>query len=236
MSEATRRDELISNLEVTLAKVAQAAEHSGRRAEEVTVVVVSKTYPVSDIEILYDLGVRHFGENRDQEARLKVDHLPRDINWHFQGQIQSNKINSITSWARYIHSVDRVDIFKKIISRIEAHPDTATQRTLIQINLDPPAEREGRGGVVVDEIDQFLSDEVFSLHQPAGVMAVAPLTGNAEEHFQKLVNIAHRLQGEGKVGPIISAGMSGDFEAAIHAGATLIRVGSSILGKRTYPN
>ena len=98
-----RIDEISSNLEKVNEQIKLAAEKANRSTDEITLIAVTKTFPVSDIKILYSLGIREFGENRDQEASGKVSLLPDDVKWHFQGQIQSNKLKSITSWASYIH-------------------------------------------------------------------------------------------------------------------------------------
>lgn len=230
-----RFNEIKANLESVLDNIASISEAVGRKSDEVQLVVVTKTYPISDLEILFDLGIRDFGENRDQEARSKIDFLPSEVRWHFQGQIQSNKVNSITSWTNTIHSIDNHEHFRKIIDQLSSHPERPTEKLLIQINLDSPEHRAGRGGVPIDEIEGFLDHEVFSARIPDGVMAVAPLEGNTEDHFSRLVEMAHRLRRNGRVGVEISAGMSGDYREAISAGATLVRVGSSILGNRNYP-
>ena len=111
-----RVDEIRENLDTVRAKIDAAAAKAGRSTDEITLIAVTKSFPLSDLEILYSLGVRQFGENRDQEASSKVEQLPSDINWHFQGQIQSNKLKSITSWASYIHSVDQLK-YAQIISQ-----------------------------------------------------------------------------------------------------------------------
>ncbi|MFM8868688.1 MAG: YggS family pyridoxal phosphate-dependent enzyme, partial [Candidatus Nanopelagicus sp.] len=102
-----RIDEISKNLSDVREKISSAAIKAGRAPAEITLIAVTKTFPTTDLQILYDLGLREFGENRDQEAAKKVELLPSDITWHFQGGIQSNKLKSICSWASVIHSVDQ---------------------------------------------------------------------------------------------------------------------------------
>ncbi len=135
-----RIDEISANLEKVNEQIKLAAEKANRSTDEITLIAVTKTFPVSDIEILYSLGIREFGENRDQEASGKVSLLPDDVKWHFQGQIQSNKLKSITSWASYIHSVDQLK-YAQIISQ---HSGGIEKPIFIQVSLDkPPQSRSG---------------------------------------------------------------------------------------------
>ena len=191
----------------------------------VTLIVVSKTYPISDIEILYRAGVRDFGENRDSEGDLKSKALPSDINWHFQGQIQSNKLKSILSWARYIHSLDDLSHAKKM-NRILEKP----KEVFIQVNLDG---QPHRGGVVPEDLLNFV-EHVFELPmvKPIGLMAVAPLGLDPNISFANLARIKSEISREFPSITYLSAGMSGDFREAIAHGATHVRIGSSILGSR----
>ncbi len=214
-----------------LIKVQESIERvcviSGRQSSDITLVVVTKNFPVEDVQILYDLGVREFGENRDQEGALKSAQLPRDIKWHFQGKLQGRKIKSIARWASLIHSLQSIDNARKF----DAFEDNESHSYFVQVNFEP--DREDRGGVAEVNLEGFLAD----LHQqtmirPIGLMTVAPLKCDPTSTFVRL----QRLQ-EGLVGSFphlvnLSMGMSGDFEAAIAAGATHIRIGSSILGSR----
>ena len=136
-----RTSEITANLNDVKAKIASAALKAGRDADEITLIVVTKTFPVSDLEILYSLGVREFGENRDQEAVEKVAKLPSNINWNFQGGIQSNKLKSISTWAGCIHSVDKLKYAQIISEQNIGKP----KEIFIQVSLDQPP--ESRGGV-----------------------------------------------------------------------------------------
>jgi pyridoxal phosphate enzyme (YggS family) len=193
--------------------------------KDVKLIVVTKTYPVSDIEILYEAGVRDFGENRDHEGAAKAPLLPADANWHFQGQIQSNKLKSIVEWADYIHSLDDLDHAKKI-NKLRRDP----MSVFIQVSLDGQV---GRGGILPADIPNFLEEcEKLKAVNPIGLMAVAPLNEDADSAFARLAAIKASVTAEFPEIKYLSAGMSGDYQSAISHGATHIRVGSSILGSR----
>ena len=128
----SRKDQILSNLELVKERITSAAQAAGRSPSEITLIAVTKTFPVSDLEILYELGVRNFGENRDQEAAPKVSALPADITWHFQGGIQSNKLKSISNWASVIHSVDKFK-YAQMISQFSVGK---TKEIFIQVSLD----------------------------------------------------------------------------------------------------
>ena len=223
-----RTDEISKNLAQVKQRIADAAKKSHRSIDEITLIVVTKTFPLSDLEILYSLGVREFGENRDQEAAVKVGQLPADINWHFQGGIQSNKLKSITSWASCIHSVDQLK-YAKIISENSAGE---SKSIFIQVSLDQPP--ESRGGVdpqklinLAKEIEQLPNISII------GLMAVAPVDGDQRGAFVRLQGISNDFKASFETAKSLSAGMSGDYEMALEYGATHLRIGSSILGNRT---
>ena len=222
-----RTSEITANLNDVKAKIASAALKAGRDADEITLIVVTKTFPVSDLEILYSLGVREFGENRDQEAAEKVARLPSDINWNFQGGIQSNKLKSITTWAGCIHSVDKLKYAQIISEQNTGKP----KEVFIQVSLDQPP--ESRGGVdpkkLIDLASEITKLPGISLK---GLMAVAPLDLPEEQAFLKLKEIQADFVAVFKDAKYLSAGMSGDYEMAISYGATHLRIGSSILGNR----
>ena len=222
-----RTSEITANLNDVKAKIASAALKAGRDADEITLIVVTKTFPVSDLEILYSLGVREFGENRDQEAVEKVAKLPSNINWNFQGGIQSNKLKSISTWAGCIHSVDKLKYAQIISEQNTGKP----KEIFIQVSLDQPP--ESRGGVdpkkLIDLASEITKLPGISLK---GLMAVAPLDLPEEQAFLKLKEIQADFVAVFKDAKYLSAGMSGDYEMAISHGATHLRIGSSILGNR----
>jgi pyridoxal phosphate enzyme (YggS family) len=224
----SRKDQILSNLESVKEKISAAAQAAGRSPSEITLIAVTKTFPVSDLEILYELGVRNFGENRDQEAAPKVGVLPADITWHFQGGIQSNKLKSISNWASVIHSVDKFK-YAQMISQFSVGK---TKEIFIQVSLDTlPQSREG-----VDPADLMqLAEQIMSLPnlQVKGLMAVAPLDQPTEQAFVRLQQIQQKFIQLYPAARSLSSGMSGDYELAISLGATHVRIGSSILGNRS---
>ncbi|MEN9679262.1 MAG: hypothetical protein RLZ57_391 [Actinomycetota bacterium] len=208
-----RREELASNLAIIKSEI----------PSHVKLIVVTKTFPASDVEILKDLGVEDFGENRDQEGSMKAEKV--SATWHFQGQLQSNKLKSICRWANVIHSLDSLR-YVNLISKAAVKPLSI----FIQVSLEPA---EGRGGAnpnsLIEIADAVLASEQLAL---LGLMAVAPLGIEPNQAFAKLAEIHHRFRTSYPDSPYLSAGMSGDYKAAIAHGATHIRVGSSILGSR----
>ena len=224
----SRKDQILSNLESVKEKISAAAQAAGRSPSEITLIAVTKTFPVSDLEILYELGVRNFGENRDQEAAPKASALPADITWHFQGGIQSNKLKSISNWASVIHSVDKFK-YAQMISQFSVGK---TKEIFIQVSLDTlPQSREG-----VDPADLMqLAEQIMSLPnlQVKGLMAVAPLDQPTEQAFVRLQQIQQKFIQLYPAASSLSSGMSGDYELAISLGATHVRIGSSILGNRS---
>ena len=223
----SRKMEIEENLNQVRQKITDAAAKSGRNPNEINLIVVTKTFPISDLEILYSLGVREFGENRDQEASVKAKALPQDINWHFQGGIQSNKLKSICSWASVIHSVDQFK-YAKIISE---QPSVKARQIFIQVSLDEPP--ESRGGVDPAKLTE-LANQISSLPniKVLGLMAVGPVDREIEPAFARLQQIQAGFLTEFKDAVFLSSGMSGDYEMAISYGATHLRIGSSILGIR----
>lgn len=222
-----RKLEIAEKLTKVKERIKATAIQAKRNPSDINLIVVTKSFPVSDLQYLYELGVRDFGENRDQEASNKHLQLPSDINWHFQGQIQSNKLKSITGWATYIHSVDQLK-YAKLISEFAGD---RRKSIFLQISLDKNP--GNRGGVdpanlieLAGQISQFTNLNLM------GLMAVAPLDESADSAFAKLANYHHDFKAKFPEARFLSAGMSGDYESAILYGATHLRIGSSILGNR----
>ena len=223
----SRESEISENLKTVEARIAGALKESHRSREEITLIAVTKFFPRSDLEILYGLGLRNFGENRDQEGSAKAIELPADISWHFQGQIQSKKIPSIIEWARVIHSLDSIEHAMKFNQRLNEMGQS--REFFLQLNLEP--DRTDRGGLPADQVEGFLdAAREYSQVKIVGLMCVPPLDKSPGQAFAEVASIAHTLEL-----PSLSLGMSNDFEDAIMAGATHIRVGSSILGSRPTP-
>ena len=213
-----RTEELSQNLQLVRSKIAAVARH------EVTLIAVTKTFPVSDAQILHDLDVRDFGENRDAEGAEKSALVAGT--WHFQGQIQSNKLKSITSWASVIHSLDDPRHFE-IIEKVAPHP----LQIFLQVSLDGAHHRGGAG--LEDLYSLATSVEKSPTHTLAGLMSVPPLGMDPNQGFAQLAVIHTEFMKLFPAATSLSAGMSGDYELAISHGATHVRVGSSILGSRS---
>lgn len=232
-----RRTQLTANLAEVRDRIAGACAAAGRDPGEVTMIAVTKTYPASDVLLLTELGVTDVGENRDQEAAPKAAEVAAagaDPRWHFVGQLQRNKSRSVVRYADVVQSVDSVRL-------AEALADAARRQgrlveVLIQVSIDGDPQR---GGAVVgadpdrgvDAVAQRVATE-DSLRL-AGVMAVAPLEWEPERAFARLAEIAARLRADHPSAVVLSAGMSGDLEAAIAHGATHVRIGSALLGMRS---
>jgi PLP dependent protein len=220
---STRKAEITRNLQEVKERIKSAANSVNRDPAEIQLIVVTKTFPISDIEILRELGETNFGENRDQEAGPKAEMI--SATWHFQGQIQSNKIKSICQWADVIHSISSEKEILKFAQSERKH------QLFLQVSLDG---QEGRGGANPADLAQLadLVNESNNL-ELLGLMAVAPLGVEPDKAFADLAQINQGFAGQFPNSKFLSAGMSGDFEAAIKNGATHIRVGSSILGSRS---
>jgi len=215
----------LANVEDRITKAATAAD---RNRSDLTLIAVTKTYPASDVQILADLGVTNFGENRSDEGSEKSQAIA--ATWHFQGQVQGRKLKDIASWATYIHSIDSADHITKL-SRICAEKEREIS-IFLQLSLDGAPDR---GGVLADQLGQ-LADQVAAdsnLHL-AGLMCVPPVEYGFDRAFGEIAK-AHSAFKAGFPDAVgLSAGMSSDFEVAIAYGATHLRVGSEILGSRTY--
>ncbi|MEO5608251.1 MAG: YggS family pyridoxal phosphate-dependent enzyme [Ornithinibacter sp.] len=226
----TRREELSGALSVVRERIAAAAVAAGQDPEHIDLVVVTKYFPASDVDLLAELGVTAVGENRDQEAAAKCAELVHRgvLSVHFIGQLQSNKAASVVRYADVVQSVDRI----KLVRGLDRACEAAGRRldVLVQVGLDGSG---GRGGADPEEVPALAAAIADSsgLHL-RGVMAVAPLGSDARVAFDRLRDIADGLRVEHPEATWMSAGMSGDLEAAVAAGATHLRVGSAILGSR----
>jgi pyridoxal phosphate enzyme (YggS family) len=230
-----REDELRDNLQKVRERIQTACVAAGRPEDAVTLVAITKTFPVSDVHALAALGVREVGENREQELRVKAPECP-EIVWHFVGQLQSNKARSVVRHAQVVHSVDRSSLVSAL-SRA-AVDEGRVLRCLLQVSLASFGSAEAatgrsRGGVAPADVPA-LAAEVAAADglELGGLMAVAPLGSDPDEAFAGLESVASRLRSEHAGADWISAGMSGDLEAAIRHGATHVRLGRALLGTR----
>ena len=224
----SRELEIADGLAAVEERIKTATLSAGRAREEVTLIAVTKTYPASDVEILRNLGVANFGENRSEEAQVKAAQISGT--WHFQGQVQSRKLRDIAGWASFIHSLDSVEHVEKL-SRI-ANEMGKDFPIFLQISLDGAPDR---GGVVADDI-QALAEKVSNLSQIklVGLMCVPPVEYEHQRAFAEIAAIHQDILKNFPSARFLSAGMSSDFEVAIAHGATHIRIGSQILGPRQY--
>ncbi len=236
---AGRLDELRAGLAAVERRIDAACAAAGRPRSEVALIVVTKTYPASDTRLLSSLGVREVAENRDQDAAPKAAacaDLP--LSWHFVGQLQTNKVRSVVRYAHRIHSVDRprlVTALSEAVLRAE-RPELGC---LVQVALDREAgQGEGRAGVAPQEV-LALADLIADTPglRLDGVMTVAPLAGplagDPAAAFTRLAEISTAVRAAHPAATMVSAGMSGDLEQAINAGATHVRVGTAVLGARS---
>lgn len=224
----TRRDEIEAGLASVEQRIAAACVAAGRERDEITLIVVTKTYPASDVDILAELGVMDVGENRHPEAGDKADEVAANVRWHFLGGVQTNKAGAIARYADTIHSVDRLKLVNALSRGAEAAGRTL--RCLVQVDF---GDADGRSGVAPAGLPEVAAAVAKAEHlELAGVMTVAPLGEDPSPHFEHLVRLSTELRRDHPGSTMISAGMSDDFEAAIAAGATHLRLGRSVLGER----
>ena len=224
-----RLQELQQNLDEINSRIQSACNSAGRDLGEITLIAVSKTWPAADIRLLHELGIRDFGESRDQEAFEKVAALADlEIKWHFIGQVQTNKLNHIAQYAHYVQALDRAKTITGLNDAAAKH--NRRINALLQISLDGDV---SRGGVAIESAME-LSDLISSLPSLdfAGVMAVAPLNMTADMAFSRLNQVANEIRTKYPTAKMVSAGMSNDLESAVNNGATHLRIGSALLGNR----
>lgn len=218
---------LAERLARVLASVTDAAESAGRDASGITTIVVTKFHPARLIRDLYELGVRDIGENRHQEAAAKASELSGlpELTWHFVGQLQSKKARSVATYADVVHSIDRPALVDAL-----AVPRPRPLDCFVQVNLttDP-----ARGGVAPDDLEPLVERVLAAPSlRLLGVMAVAPLGEEPRQAFARLRGMSERIRALSPESDRISAGMSHDFRDAISEGATHLRIGTAITGKR----
>lgn len=224
------------NLAEVEKKVCEACERAGRSRDEVTLIAVSKTKPVSMIEELLPGGTRDFGENKVQELCEKYEVLPKDIRWHLIGHLQRNKVKYIVDKAYLIHSVDSLRLAEAISE--EGIKKGITVPILIEVNV---AGEESKFGVTPEETESLVR-EIAKLPavQIKGLMTIAPYVEEPEEnrvHFSRLrqLSVDIREKNIDNVSMnVLSMGMTGDYQVAIEEGATMVRVGTGIFGERNY--
>lgn len=211
---------LKQNLDFLTEDLARTAEEAGRAPESVTLIAVSKGRKLEEIRAAYDLGVRHFGESRLQEALPKIESLPSDIIWHFIGPLQSNKAKKIAQSFTWVHSLDSIK------SAQELHKAGRMIRCCVQVNLSKELQKSG---IFKEGLDELLSKVLeWQKVQVCGLMTIGREEADAEETrtvFREL-----RLLADARGLDVLSMGMSGDYRLAILEGATFVRIGSLLFG------
>ena len=218
------------------AKIQAACDRSGRKREDVTLIAVSKTKPVSDIYEVMETGIKDYGENKVQELCDKIETIHEPLNWHMIGHLQRNKVKYIVDKVSMIHSVDSLRLAEQI--NLEAAKKNVEVDILIEVNV---AEEDSKFGLSTEEvIDMVQSIAKLPNVHIKGLMTVAPFTDDPEEnrpYFRNLkqlaVDIAHKNIDNVTMN-VLAMGMTGDYEVAIEEGATMVRVGTGIFGERIY--
>jgi PLP dependent protein len=224
--------ELAQRYNQIVEQVASAAKAHGRSASEITLVVVTKNHPPQLVFDLLSLGARDFGENRDQEAAPKakevLEQSSEAMRWHFIGQLQTNKVRSVLDYADLIHSLDRESLLTELQKRTAERAKPLG--VFIQVNLTEDPER---GGVGVNDLEAFASKVLSSQGlRLEGLMGVGGLDKDPAVEFERLAGLSSKLQALAPEARGLSMGMSSDFEVAIGYGATHLRIGTAITGKR----
>jgi pyridoxal phosphate enzyme (YggS family) len=245
---AERRSELEKNLAEVRSRIAAACAAAGRDPGEITLIAITKTRPPADVLLLHELGLTDFGENKDQEAAPKAAAIAaaladagagasaarsQPLRWHFVGQLQTNKASSVAGYADVVHSVDRVRLVRALGAAARKAGRELT--CLVQVDLDTPGAPAdpARGGVPPGQVREIA--EAIEAEQGlilGGVMAIAPLGADPARAFAPLRPCSLAVRAVNPAAAIISAGMSGDLEAAIGNGATHVRIGTALLGAR----
>lgn len=216
---SSRREEIEFNLHAIQGEIAPFNP---------TLIAVTKTYPISDVEILRELGIENFGENRSDEGVTKSAVIAG--HWHYQGAVQSKKIREILSWAKTVHSLDDVGHAEKM-ERILIELDSSVD-VFIQLSLDGDPTR---GGVIEENLMKLAENtSVLTRLRIQGLMCVPPVDRDPKSAFEEIAQIHRRFIANFPDSPYLSAGMSGDYLIALNNGATHIRLGSKILGARHY--
>lgn len=226
------------NLEIIEENICKACEKAGRERSEVTLIAVSKTKPLEDLQAVYDLNIREFGENKVQELTGKIEAMPDDIKWHMIGHLQRNKVKYIVDKVELIHSVDSLRLAEEISK--QAIKKNVNVNILVEINI---GDEESKFGISADEVKVLVRD-IAKLDniKVQGLMCVAPYVVDSEENrafFHKIKDLSVDIMKENIDNVsmnVLSMGMSNDYQVAIEEGATMVRIGSNLFGKRDYSN
>lgn len=232
----TRADELSAALERLTSRVDDACRAAHRPPDAVRLLPVTKFFPTSDVEILYGLGRREFGESREQEAAAKIAALEFDepAEWHMIGRLQRNKARAVAKWASTVHSVDDVRLVAPLDSGTRDALDAGLRRSrlrvLLQVSLDDDPARGGSDAESIPALAESVSAATYL--ELGGVMAIPPRNVPPERAYERLAQIHDDLLAGYPNATDRSAGMSGDLEIAIEYGSTCVRVGTALMGAR----
>ena len=226
------------NLEIIEENICKACKKAGRERNEVTLIAVSKTKPLEDLQAVYGLNIRDFGENKVQELTGKIEAMPDDIKWHMIGHLQRNKVKYIVDKVELIHSVDSLRLAEEISK--QAIKKNVNVNILVEINI---GDEESKFGISADEVKVLVRD-IAKLDniKVQGLMCVAPYVVDSEENrafFHKIKDLSVDIMKENIDNVsmnVLSMGMSNDYQVAIEEGATMVRIGSNLFGKRDYSN
>ena len=217
-------------------RIQAACDRAGRKREEVTLIAVSKTKPVSMLKEAYDAGARCFGENKVQEIMDKHPQLPEDIQWHMIGHLQRNKVKYIVDKVSMIHSVDSLRLAQTIEQEAAKH--NVCVPVLLEVNV---AQEESKFGLKMDEVLPLIETIADFPHiKVQGLMTIAPYVENAEDNrdfFRQLKKLSVDIEAKNINNvsmSVLSMGMTGDYQVAVQEGATMVRVGTGIFGERNY--
>ena len=224
------------NIEAVQANIEAACQKAGRDPREVTLIAVSKTKPLSDIEEAIDCGMMEFGENKVQELVDKIEHVSRPVHWHLIGHLQTNKVKYIADKGLLIHSVDSVKLAKEI--QKEAVKKQADRNILLEVNV---AREESKFGFTCEEVPDAVAEiaQLSNVHIQ-GLMTIAPFVENPEDNrviFAKLHKLLLDIKSRNIDNVnmnVLSMGMTNDYMVAVEEGATMVRVGTGIFGARNY--
>ena len=227
---------LYENYEKVVENVKNACARSGRNFDDVIIIAVSKTKPLSDVEELLAHGVTEFGENKVQEMVDKYEHVSKPVHWHLIGHLQTNKVKYIVDKACMIHSVDSVHLAKEIEK--EAAKKNLVVKVLLEVNI---AHEESKFGINETEVYDLIDaiKDMPHIHV-MGLMTIAPFVENPEDnriYFRKMYQLSLDIKSkciDNIDMNVLSMGMTNDYEIAVEEGATMIRVGTAIFGARNY--
>lgn len=227
---------IAQNIRQVESRIDAACSRSGRDRQDVTLIAVSKTKPVSMLMEAYDCGCRHFGENKVQELVDKYEQMPKDIKWHMIGHLQRNKVKYVVDKAYLIHGVDSLRLAEEISK--EAIKKNIIAHILVEVNVAGEETKFGTSGEEALALVRKISD--LPSIQVEGLMTIAPYVENPEknrEYFKSLYQLSVDISGKNIDNvnmDVLSMGMTGDYEVAVEEGATYVRVGTGIFGERRY--